>query len=53
MVKTAEHSSSEPGPSGKRKKSEDDGANGVASKKQRTRVRWVLCFHVDQVPEIL
>ena len=43
MVKTSEYDSPQSISSGKRKKGEED-ANGLISKKQRTRVRYVASF---------
>ncbi|KDR83690.1 hypothetical protein GALMADRAFT_236024 [Galerina marginata CBS 339.88] len=40
MVKTTEYDGSQPTPSGKRKKGEEEAINALASKKQRTRVSF-------------
>ncbi|KAF8913948.1 fungal-specific transcription factor domain-containing protein [Gymnopilus junonius] len=40
MVKTTEYDGSQPGPSGKRKKGDEDAISGMISKKQRTRVSF-------------
>jgi len=46
MVKTTEYDSAQSTSSGKRKKGDEEFVNGMASKKQRTRVRYgqILAF---------